>query len=309
MAIHHASFPLIDAPIAEHVGKRSRPLGGPALRANGALHRQVSVRLGATSATYLTHVRRRPSCHGIPAVHNPAVDSETRRGNHLLAALSDDEAKSLEPWLEPASLSRGDILARPGQSIDYGYFPTSGMVSVVALMSEGLGAEVATVGNEGMIGLPIFLGADSSPFHLMAQLSGSGLRISAARLEAALEQETRLAALLRTYSQAFFVQTAQNAACNGLHSVSRRGARWLLATHDRAGSDSFYLTQEFLAFMLGVARQSIGIAVHELQDRGLIEYHRGNMTILDRPGLEAASCECYRTVLAEFSRLLGIARA
>jgi CRP-like cAMP-binding protein len=168
---------------------------------------------------------------------------------------------------------------------------------------------VATVGNEGMIGLPLFLGADSSPFHLMSQLTGRGLSIKADRLAAAIDSNARFATLLGTYSQAFFVQTAQNAACNGLHSVSRRGARWLLATHDRAESDSFFLTQEFLAFMLGVARQSVGTALADLQSKGLIAYHRGNMQILDRPGLEAASCECYTIVRSEFQRLLGIARA
>ena len=243
------------------------------------------------------------------AADNLTVASIDRSGNHLLAAMSAAEARSVDPWLEVTDLPRGFVVARPGQPLEHAYFPRSGMISVVALMAEGLGAEVATVGNEGMIGLPIFLGADSSPFHLMAQLDGVALRIPAARLEAALGEGTRLAALLRTYSQAFFVQTAQNAACNGVHSVSRRGARWLLATHDRAQSDSFFLTQEFLAFMLGVARQSVGIAVGHLQDRGLIEYHRGHMQILDRPGLEAASCECYAIVRAEFSRLLGIARA
>ncbi len=229
--------------------------------------------------------------------------------NHLLAALDDEDAQALEPWLERIPMPRGYVVARPGQSIEFGYFPVSGMISVVALMSEGLGAEVATVGNEGMIGLPIFLGADSSPFHLMAQLEGEALRIPAEKLEAALLPGSRLAALLRTYSQAFFVQTAQNAACNGLHSVSQRGARWLLATQDRAEGDEFHLTQEFLAFMLGVARQSVGIAVGELQERKLIEYHRGAMQILDRSALEAASCECYNIVRNEFTRLLGIARA
>ena len=124
-----------------------------------------------------------------------------------------------------------------------------------------------------------------------------------------MKDGTRLANLLRTYSQAFFVQTAQNAACNGLHSVSRRGARWLLATHDRAQTDRFFLTQEFLAFMLGVARQSVGTAVADLQNDGLIDYNRGHMHIANRAGLEAASCECYAIVRAEFSRLLGIARA
>ena len=232
-----------------------------------------------------------------------------REQNHLLAALSQEEFASLDPWVDVISLPRGDILARPGEPIEYAYFPTSGMVSVVALMSKGLGAEIATVGNEGMIGLPIFLGAESSPFHLMAQLAGQSIRIPAERLEKALLPGSRLTVLLRTYSQAFFVQTAQNAACNGIHPISMRAARWLLATQDRAESESFYLTQEFLAFMLGVARQSVGIAVGELADRGLISYTRGQMRVLDRKGLEEASCECYGIVRAEFARLLGIARA
>jgi CRP-like cAMP-binding protein len=229
--------------------------------------------------------------------------------NHLLAALAADEAGKLEPWLELVSLPRGEVLARAGQPFTHAYFPLRGMISVVALVSEGLGAEVATVGNEGMMGLPILFGSGGSPFHVMAQLSGEALRIPATRLQAVVAEGNGLSTMLQTYSQAFFVQTAQNAACNTLHPVSRRGARWLLATHDRADGDSFHLTQEFLAFMLGVARQSVGIAVGELQNRGLIEYHRGDMHILDRPGLEAMSCECYEIVRAEFSRLLGIARA
>jgi CRP-like cAMP-binding protein len=241
--------------------------------------------------------------------NNPAMAGAARSENHLLAALGEDEATAIEPWLERVSLPRGEVLARAGQPFEHAYFPLSGMISVVALLSEGLGAEVATVGNEGMMGLPILFGSGNSPFHVMAQLSGEAMRIRAARLEEAVDAGSSLNGLLRTYSQAFFVQTAQNAACNTLHPVSRRGARWLLATHDRADGDSFHLTQEFLAFMLGVARQSVGIAVGDLQSRGLIEYHRGDMQILDRQGLEAASCECYEIVRAEFSRLLGIARA
>jgi len=229
--------------------------------------------------------------------------------NHLLAALPKGDLELLGPWLENVTLARGHVLARPGQAIEDAYFPVSGMVSVVALMSEGLGAGVATIGNEGMAGLPIFLGAGSSPFHLMAQLTGDALRIPAYRLEAALRESTKLATLLTKYSQAVFVQTAQNAACNGLHPISKRGARWLLSTHDRAERRSFLLTQEFLAFMLGVTRQSVGIAVAHLADRGFIKYHRGEITVIDRPGLESASCECYGIVRKEFVRLLGIARA
>lgn len=213
------------------------------------------------------------------------------------------------PLLEPTALPRDTILAAPGRSMADAYFPVSGMISVVALMSEGLGAEVSTVGNEGMIGLPVFFGADSSPFHVMAQLDGHALRISAQQLEAVTPHTPTLANLLRAYSQAFFVQTAQNAACNGLHSVSQRGARWLLTTRDRAEGDEFFLTQEYLAFMLGVSRQSVGHAVLDLQEAGLISYSRGHMRIVDRAGLEAASCECYEIVSAEYSRLLAIGRA
>jgi CRP-like cAMP-binding protein len=229
--------------------------------------------------------------------------------NHLLAALPQEELQEIEPWFDEVPLPRDTVIARPGERIDDAFFPLSGMISVVALMSGGLGAEVATIGNEGMVGLPGIQGAGSSPFHVMAQLSGEAVRVPAAQLEKALPRLPHLANLVGTYSQAFFVQTAQNAACNGLHSVSERGARWLLTTHDRADGDEFFLTQEYLAFMLGVTRQSVGHAVAGLADHGPISYSRGAMQIKDRAGLEAASCECYEIVRAEFSRLLGIARA
>jgi CRP-like cAMP-binding protein len=232
-----------------------------------------------------------------------------RARNHLLAELPNEEFARLEPSLESVLAAPGDVVASPGQALGHAYFPLSGMVSVVALFDDGLGVEVATIGNEGMIGLPIFLGADSSPFHLMWQLPGEALRIRAEDLLPALGPGTRLEKVLTTYSQAYFVHTAQNAACNGLHPVHQRAARWLLATQDRAESDEFYLTHDFLSFMLGVARQSVSIAVGDLQESGLISYHRGHMKILDRPGLETASCECYRIVRREFERLLGIGRA
>ena len=237
------------------------------------------------------------------------MNDHSRARNHLLAELPAEEFARLEPFLEHFSVEAGAVVASPGQTIDHAYFPLSGMVSVVALFADGLGAEVATIGNEGMIGLPIFLGADSSPFHLMWQLPGETLRIRAEDLMPALGDGTRLQKVLTTYSQAYFVHTAQNAACNGLHPVSQRAARWLLATQDRAESDEFFLTHDFLSFMLGVARQSVSIAVGELQETELISYHRGHMKILNRPGLEAASCECYAIVRREFERLLGIGRA
>ena len=232
-----------------------------------------------------------------------------RSRNHLLAELPGEEFATIEPFLEALPVQAGDVVASPGQTIDHAYFPLSGMISVVALFPDGMGAEVATIGNEGMVGLPIFLGADSSPFHLMWQLAGDTLRIRAEDLLPAVGEGTRLQKVITTYSQAYFVHTAQNAACNGLHPVHQRAARWLLATQDRAEADEFYLTHDFLSFMLGVTRQTVSIAVGDLQETGLIVYHRGHMKILDRQGLEAASCDCYAIVRREFERLLGIGRA
>ena len=232
-----------------------------------------------------------------------------RYRNHLLAELPGEEFAMIEPFLEALPVQAGDVVASPGQTIDHAYFPLSGMISVVALFPDGMGAEVATIGNEGMVGLPIFLGADSSPFHLMWQLAGDTLRIRAEDLLPAVGEGTRLQKVITTYSQAYFVHTAQNAACNGLHPVHQRAARWLLATQDRAEADEFYLTHDFLSFMLGVTRQTVSIAVGDLQETGLIVYHRGHMKILDRQGLEAASCDCYAIVRREFERLLGIGRA
>lgn len=228
--------------------------------------------------------------------------------NHLLRELPPREFESIEPGLERVTYEHGDVIARPGQTIDYAYFPERGMASVVALLAEGLGAEVATVGNEGMLGLPIFLGGDSSPFHLMWQLEGTALRIWGKDLLRAARPGSRLESLLTAYSQAFFVQTAQNAACNVVHPIQQRGARWLLATVDRADDSEFFLTQEFLAFMLGVTRQSVSTALADLQDRGLIRYRRGHMQILDRRGLEAATCDCYWIIRRETERLLGVGR-
>lgn len=209
---------------------------------------------------------------------------------------------------EHVHATRGEIAARPGQTMDHAYFPLSGMVSVVALMSEGRGAEVGTVGNEGMVGLPIVLGGASTPFRFMWQLDGDALRIRAADLLTAVRPGGPFASAVMAYSQAFFVQAAQNGACNGLHTVSRRCARWLLSTRDRAGGDEFLLTHELLAFMLGVTRQSASIAVADFARLGLIAYQHGHMQILDRAGLEATSCECYRIIRDEFERLLGVGR-
>lgn len=236
------------------------------------------------------------------------IDARVSSRNHLLAELPPDEFDALAPHLELIPVASGEVVARPGRRIDHAWFPLSGMVSIVAMLPGGLGAEVATVGNEGVIGLPLFLGGGSSPFQLMWQLAGETLRVRAEELRPLIGSGTRLSSVVATYSEAFFVQTAQNVACNALHAIHLRSARWLLSTHDRAGVDSFFLTHEFLAFMLGVTRQSVSLALADLARRGVIAYDRGNMRILDRASLEAASCECYGIVRAEFERLLGVGR-
>ncbi len=229
--------------------------------------------------------------------------------NNLLALLSGEDEKAVQPWLEQVGLRRGDVLGRPGYRMEFAYFPSSGMISVVALMAEGLVAEVGAVGKEGMAGGPIFMGADSPPFHLVAQLDGNASRIPAQRLTDLLGDRSGLAELLSHYSQAFFVQVAQNAACNSVHRLPRRAARWLLTMDDRTPEgDDFYLTQEFLAHMLGAARQTVGLIVADLQSRGRIAYRRGAMHIVNREALEADSCECYEIIRAEYRRLVGFAR-
>ena len=236
------------------------------------------------------------------------MDEDHRARNYLLAAIPDDEYARLAPRFEYVHATHGEVVARPGETMDRAYFPLSGMVSVVALMSEGLGAEVGTVGNEGMVGLPIVLGGASMPFHFMWQLDGEALRIPAGNLSNAVTPGGPFASAVMAYLQAFFVQAAQNGACNGLHTVSQRCARWLLSTRDRADADSFMLTHEFLAFMLGVTRQSASIAVADFARLGFIAYQHGHMQILDRAGLETTSCECYRIIRNEFERLLGVSR-
>jgi CRP-like cAMP-binding protein len=172
-------------------------------------------------------------------------------------------------------------------------------------MADGRAVEFGTVGNEGMIGLPLFLGADRSPHRAFTQVPGDALRMRAEDFREEMGRQGQLAGLLRRYNQALMNQMAYSVACNRLHSVEERMCRWLLMTHDRVGADRFPMTQEFLAQMLGVRRPSVTVVAGVLQKAGLIAYARGWVVILDRAGLEAASCECYRVVRDDFERLLG----
>jgi len=199
------------------------------------------------------------------------------------------------------------LLYEPGGRVEAMYFPVNSVASILTTLSDGAGVEIATVGNEGMLGSPVVLGSDAMPAREFCQIQvpGTILRMDKQAFAEVLSQNDTFRGVIQLYVQALFTQIAQQVACNALHSVEERCSRWLLLTHDRVHSDSFPLTQEFLAQMLGVRRASVTLAAGALQSAGLIRYRRGQMEIVDRQGLENVSCECYRVLRDEFDRLLG----
>ena len=225
--------------------------------------------------------------------------------NRLLAELPSEEDAQLRPHLERVSLGVKEVLYEPYQPIPYIYFPETGVLSILAIMGNGKTAEVGLVGHEGMLGLPVFLGGETSPRQAFAQVPGEALRMAAPVFTAVLPRAGTLVRRLQRYTQALFTQVSQSAACNTLHETTPRCCRWLLMTHDRVGSDEFLLTHEFLARMLGVRRASVSALAATLQQAGLIRYRWGQMTVVNRLGLEAAACECYRIIATEYDRLLG----
>lgn len=224
--------------------------------------------------------------------------------NRLLTALPAAELEGALPHLERVELAAGASLYEPDAPVGHVYFPESAVASLVSTLQEGPSVEVGTVGCEGMVGLPVFLGDGTATTRAIVQIPGTAWRMDAASFAALAGAPSAFHQLLLRYSHAFLIQVAQTAACNGAHLVRERCARWLLMTHDRVRGDYFPLTHDFLAFMLGVRRAGVTVAMHALQDAGLIRYGQGGVQILDRAGLEAASCECYRAVLAHFERLL-----
>ena len=225
--------------------------------------------------------------------------------NRLLAALPAEEYERLLPRMETVPMSFSQSIYEPGEPIADVYFPLSGVMCLLTLLADGRAVEVATIGNEGMVGLPVFLGADTAFARAIAQVPGQAMRMAAEEFRAAISHGGPFQALLHRYTQALLNLISQTAACNRVHSIEERCSRWLLMTHDRVESDRFLLTHEFLAQMLGVHRPRVSAVAKTLQHAGLIRYRRGNVTVLDRPGLEAASCECYGVIKAEFDRLLG----
>ena len=225
--------------------------------------------------------------------------------NRLLSALPREEYERLLPHLETVSLRFNQIIYAPNEPIEHVYFPNSGIISLVNLTEDGGTVEAATVGNEGMVGIPVLLGADRIVGQAVSQIVGDALRMKADVFKREVTPSSSLYNLLLRYTLALLNLISQSVACNRRHSVEERCCRWLLLCHDRVQSDQFYITQEFLSQMLGVRRSSVSVVAAILQKAGLIRYHRGKMTLLDRKGLEAVSCECYRIVKDEFDRLLS----
>ncbi len=235
------------------------------------------------------------------------VTTEALARNRLLAIISDGERERLAADFELVTLDLKQMLYRENEPIEHVYFPVTGVLSLVSQMDDGRGIEIATIGSEGMVGLPIFLQATRTSAHMaFSQVPGQSLQMPAERFSALISsaRNGRLQTALNHYTQALMSMIARAVACNALHNIQQRACRWLLITHDRVTEDEFVLTQEFLSQMLGVTRASVNEVARELQEAGAIDYTRGRVTIRDRPELESRSCECYGVIRAEFDNLL-----
>jgi len=231
-----------------------------------------------------------------------------RPRNRLLAALPHDVLSTLRPYLKPVSLPRGRVLCHADEPLGRAYFVEVGAVSLVTAFEDGTTAEMATVGREGMVGIGILLGGEHALSRYVVPVSGLAYAIETSRLRSALGASPVLRATCETYAQAFVAHLLQNVACNAAHWVEQRCARWLLMCADRTENATFELTQEYLAEMLGVRRSTVTLVAGKLQQAGLIHYRRGAITILDRRGLEATVCECYRVIRDGYERSLVRAR-
>ncbi|TBU92021.1 Crp/Fnr family transcriptional regulator [Stutzerimonas kirkiae] len=226
--------------------------------------------------------------------------------NLLLARLPHTERKRILQHCEPVQMLFGSVLCEADQPLRSLYFPLTGFISLVTTLEGHQPLELGLIGNEGMLGATLALDIASAPTHAVVQGTGSALRISARRLRQALPDCPRLLRALKRYLYVLMVQLAQNAACSHFHELEPRLARWLLMTHDRAHADNLHLTHEFLADMLGVRRSGVTIAAGTLQQRRLIRYSRGEITILDRQGLKAVACECYDALIEDYARLFPV---
>jgi CRP-like cAMP-binding protein len=237
----------------------------------------------------------------------PVERGSPGEGNRLLNLLPSAELQRITPHLQRVETRARDSLWEPNQPIHAVYFPLTSVNSVIAVDEQGGEVEVGTVGNEGLVGLPVFLGATAAPGRAFTQIAGESQRMSTADFLRAIQSTPALRHVLQLYTQGFVSQVSQSVACNRLHSPDQRLARWLLSCADRVGENQFAMTQEFLGQMLGVRRATVNEAAQALQERDLIQYSRGVLRIVDREGLVAAACPCYRIVRDEFDKLLGMA--
>ncbi len=226
------------------------------------------------------------------------------RLNHLLAALPEVEWQRWQPLLEWVSLPLGRVMYESGRTLSHVYFPTTAIVSLLYVMEDGASAEIAVVGNEGLVGISLFMGGESTTSRAVVQSAGEGWRLRAGAVKAEFERTGPVMHLLLRYTQALITQMAQTAVCNRHHSLDQQLCRWLLLSLDRLTASELVMTQELIANMLGVRREGVTEAALQLQKLGLIKYSRGHINVLDRAGLEARTCECYAVVKREYDRLL-----
>jgi CRP-like cAMP-binding protein len=239
---------------------------------------------------------------GRPRTDDPTLHSPHQ--NHLLDALPARDYERLAPNLEMVPMRLGDVLYESGDKLRHVYFPTTSIISLLYVMEDGASAEIAVVGNEGILGISLFMGGETTPSRAVVQSAGDAYRLKAELLKSEFGRFGPTMHLLLRYTQALITQMAQTAVCNRHHSVDQQLCRWLLLSLDRLATNELCMTQELIANMLGVRREGVTEAAGKLQDAGLIHYRRGRITVLDRRGLEARSCECYQVVKAEFDRLL-----
>ena len=230
--------------------------------------------------------------------------STTPKDNHLLAALPEPSYQELAPFFEPVALPLGLSVYEPGAAQQYVWFPTDSIVSLLYVLADGASAEIAVTGNEGLVGISLFMGGESTPSRAVVQSAGHGFRLRASVLRKEFERGGALQHLLLRYTQALITQMTQTAVCNRYHSVDQQLCRWLLLSLDRLPGGELAMTQELIANMLGVRREGVTEAAGKLQAEGLIHYSRGHISVLDRERLETRVCECYAVVKKEYDRLL-----
>ncbi len=234
---------------------------------------------------------------------NPSPTPHPKQ-NHLLAALPLEVQDRLLPHLELVTMTLGDVLYESGDTLRHVYFPTDSIVSLLYVMDSGASAEISVVGNEGLIGVALFMGGESTPSRAIVQSAGYAYRLLGQRLKDEFGRHGEMLLLMLRYTQSLITQMAQTAVCNRHHSIDQQLCRWLLLSLDRLSSNKLTMTQELIANMLGVRREGVTDAAGKLQKLGVIEYNRGQITVLDRPKLETLSCECYAVVKKETDRLL-----